>query len=297
MMYKAMILLSTYNGENYLRDFLESLCNQKNVKLKVLIRDDGSTDSTKDIIKEYFGKLDMTVMYGINIGVSASFKDLVLKASDYDHYFFADQDDIWLENKVFSAIEKMNSSKPSLYYSKATLVKTNGEFIGFTNKREIPTLERTFVGNTAIGCTMAFNNEFLKILKKTYTEGKTLHDAWAARVAFAVGANVIYDEESHIHYRQHSNNVVGVHTNSLRRFKIAFFNSFKERRSKSIIAKKVIDCCDQYMPIMNIKRVSVFADYRHKPLYRLKLICSPKYKKDNLISTFLFKLTVLFGIY
>lgn len=91
------VLLSTYNGEKYLREQLDSLLVQQGVDLRIIARDDGSKDTTVEILKEYAGK-DTRVSFfeGKNVGPAQSFFDLIMKSPDSDYYAFCDQDDVWI---------------------------------------------------------------------------------------------------------------------------------------------------------------------------------------------------------
>ena len=50
---KVLVIMSTYNGKAYIKDQIESIIKQEGVDVDILIRDDGSTDHTCDILKEY----------------------------------------------------------------------------------------------------------------------------------------------------------------------------------------------------------------------------------------------------
>ena len=102
---KVLILVSTYNGEKYLPEQLDSLYAQEGVDIHILVRDDGSKDNTIGILKNYQGsKGKMTIIEGENIGAGQSFLALINEATtnypDYDYYAFCDQDDVWYGNKV-----------------------------------------------------------------------------------------------------------------------------------------------------------------------------------------------------
>ena len=90
----VLILMSTYNGEAYLRKQLDSILHQDKLKVHLMVRDDGSTDHTCDILAEYGEKY-------------RSFSILAEKALSFpepvDYYAFSDQDDIWMPNKLKTA--------------------------------------------------------------------------------------------------------------------------------------------------------------------------------------------------
>ena len=110
-MRSVQVLMSTYNGEKYIRRQIDSILNQKDVAIHLLIRDDGSTDSTCEIIRSYAEKYSdqVEVTMGSNIGYKKSFLTLIQLAGDYDYYAFADQDDYWKPDKEIASIRKMEA--------------------------------------------------------------------------------------------------------------------------------------------------------------------------------------------
>ena len=120
-MCRCLILLSTYNGEKYLPELLESVLAQKDIYVDILARDDGSTDKTVEILKKY----DRVKVYGgNNLKPAKSFLDLIWKADiNYDYYALCDQDDVWKEEKIISAVKCIeNIDKPALYSSAVEVV-------------------------------------------------------------------------------------------------------------------------------------------------------------------------------
>ncbi len=97
---RVQVLMSTYNGERFLEEQIESLLSQSWKNLEILIRDDGSTDGTMEILERYCMRYsNIQVFAGENVGVAKSFFEL-LEESDGDFVAFCDQDDVWLEHKV-----------------------------------------------------------------------------------------------------------------------------------------------------------------------------------------------------
>ena len=93
-MSKILILMSTYNGEKYLREQIESIRNQTiKEDIEILVRDDGSKDGTLEILEEYAEIGTLQFIRGKNIGSAQSFHELLRIAPKYDYYAFADQDD------------------------------------------------------------------------------------------------------------------------------------------------------------------------------------------------------------
>lgn len=208
---KILILLSTYNGEKFLHEQLESLYLQKNVEISVLIRDDGSQDSTCEIINRWKGKIRLELCRELNIGSANSFMRLIKLASDnYDYYAFCDQDDWWKENKLDVAVSKLKLDQPGLYYCELQRVGESLERIPDHFKKSYHTeeLKSAMVVTSAAGCSMVFNRKLMEMLKRYTPQTFYMHDEWVLRVCAAVGGRVIYDPGKYILYRQHGNNTV-----------------------------------------------------------------------------------------
>lgn len=209
------VLISTYNGEAYLREQLESIYAQTYKNYKIYVRDDGSVDRTAEILQEYETRYDnFTWFSGENMGASKSFFDLMKTIPSEDAiYVFADQDDVWLPyklkhiNQVFSS----NEEKEVLLYCGDTIVAD--EHLNILKKENFgkdikPSFGNALVENICIGCTAAINKNLLNMLIQTVPQKEVMHDWWFYLTASCYGT-VIYDEEPLVYYRQHENNVMG----------------------------------------------------------------------------------------
>lgn len=212
---KVVVLLSTYNGEQYLEEQLKSIFSQTYKNILIIVRDDGSSDGTCDILKKYEKYNNLTWYKGENIGFALSFMHLLYNSPDAAYYAFCDQDDIWHSDKIEAAvsmIEEGNFQQPILYVSNQTYVDKNGKKIKerFT---DVPNtnFEARFMRGYFSGCTMVFNLKLKKYIMKG--KGKVpdefikrrWHDTWVLQVCSAVG-EIIYDPISHIDYRRHDTN-------------------------------------------------------------------------------------------
>ena len=230
------VLMSTYNGEKFIREQLDSiLAQQGDFSLYLLIRDDGSSDTTCKILDEYAQQYSNVLWYtGENMGSCFSFLDLVHHASEYDYYAFADQDDYWLPDKIQVAIQQIHNDCPFLYTSAKAIVDVN--LTDLHRPDAIPKygiLNALLRQNIASGCTMVFNKKLRDIIdscKLTERTG-TYHDSWVFKLATLYG-QITYDPIPHILYRQHSNNCVGALLTGRALFldKIKKFQLFKSRR-------------------------------------------------------------------
>jgi glycosyltransferase involved in cell wall biosynthesis len=210
----VQILLSTYNGERYLRPLLDSLGSQAYPDLSILIRDDGSTDNTLPLLKECAsGSPNIEIVQGEHLGFVQSFFTLLAFASPTAKYFaLCDQDDVWQPDKISRAIELLSACPPhlpALYCSRLALVDENLKPLRLS---EMPTKGLSFrnalVENHVVGCTSLFNQSALQLLTPL-PSACVSHDWWIYLVASAFGA-VVYDPEPRILYRQHAHNVFGI---------------------------------------------------------------------------------------
>ena len=215
-MKSVCVLLSTYNGERYLREQLDSLLSQKGVNLSILARDDGSKDSTSKILEEYHAK-DTRIRYykDNNVGPAQSFFDLMKKAPKADYYAFCDQDDVWDNNKLAIAVamlEKEDASKPNMYYSNLRIVDQDLKFYRLSHSEPSVQKDRYSVltEDMATGCTIVFNSTAEEMIRNRTPEYCSMHDTWIYMVCKFFGKTV-YDFSAHISYRQHGNNVVGTY--------------------------------------------------------------------------------------
>jgi rhamnosyltransferase len=219
----VIVLLSTYNGSRYLREQIESLVAQEGVNLKILVRDDGSTDETKSILEDYQSKGVLTWYKGPNLKPARSFLDLLVKAPSADYYAFCDQDDVWLPNKLNVALEKLNiveNNKPGLYFSEKYYVDSSLKLI---RKSQSVGYQYSFfeslVDCNCTGCTMVINKPLKELLVKAIPEYIEMHDSWIFRFCLACGGKVIHDDDAYIYYRQHENNVIGANDSKINRIK------------------------------------------------------------------------------
>ena len=241
-MESVLVLLSTYNGQKYLREQLDSLYVQEGVNINILARDDGSKDDTIAILYEYqhkFGK--MNIIEGSNIGCARSFCMLINEAATkydvYDYYAFCDQDDVWLPNKLYVAASSMNKLPKAnrLYFSAANYVDANMRFLGKKNSPNYFDYKTCVFRNPALGCTMVYDGAFLRLINTDY--GKRiedenplqLHDVWAFICANYLGTQILCDNKSFINYRQWGGNV----TNAKKSFFNKYLSAIKRVRKES----------------------------------------------------------------
>ncbi len=254
-MQKVLVMMSTFNGEKFLREQLDSLLNQKNVEIHLLVRDDGSKDDTCAILESYEKRFKkMIILKGGNVGASKSFYTMILYAiknlKKYDYYAFCDQDDVWLDEKIIKAVcvlEDMDDDY-KFYFCRTQCV--NEHLIELDRKKVeiVNSLPANIVSNHSAGCSQVFNQNILLSIGKMaelIVNGKykgtiPLHDCLAIVLAYLFSKQVYFDDYSYVLYRQHNRNVVGGKSNSFRnRIKRCFnpkFSNFRTNFSSNLMS-------------------------------------------------------------
>jgi len=302
---KIVVLLSTYNGEKYLQEQIDSILNQKSShQIDLMIRDDGSSDGTIEILKSYEEKYPkrVKVKFEENIGYINSFFELIHDAKGYDYYALSDQDDIWLEDKIEIAIKACELEEyegPLLYGSSSFLVNDKLEIMGETQKnlRGI-TWDNLLIQNFFPGHTQVFNNALCETLKTEVDCSKIyVHDFWITYMAFLHG-KAIFDNESHTYYRQHGTNTVGFGKNSVE------WIAERIRRIGHSDNKKIAtqiqyfyDTCAEYMDEELKMKVKEFIQSQSNFLKRSSYLFRTNLYRQKGFETILFKILYLLGGY
>jgi glycosyltransferase involved in cell wall biosynthesis len=220
---KISILLSTYNGELYLKEQIDSIFWQTINDWVLYIRDDGSTDHTVNIINDFIERFPEKIkLINDSLGNlrSASSFMYLLSQIDSDYYMFCDQDDVWLPFKIEKTIlklkylESMHPNKGVLVFTDLTVVDSNLKRVDHSmwhysgiNPDNAKNFYRTACLSTVTGCTMMFNH-FIKEKVLPYPKVARMHDWWISLNAVHCGV-VDYVNEPTMLYRQHGLNVLG----------------------------------------------------------------------------------------
>lgn len=292
---KIQILMSVYNGEKYLEQQLDSLLTQKNVEAKILVRDDGSSDNSINILNKYQNEnANISVVFGENIGVIPSFFELIKLSGDYPFFAFCDQDDIWLDDKLDRALAFFDASEIQMYCSKAQLVDEKLNAIKTTHKG-VANKSSAMIQNIAIGCTCVIDDKMRNFLLQhlpSYSEIQ-MHDSWFYKVAVYFG-KVHFDDEARILYRQHSNNVSGIPKSPLE----ILNKSMKDAQGKTYL-KELIEFQSVFKNDLSEDdnyEISRYLCAKKNFLKRLKYLFNPYVKKQSLIKNIWFYFQFLFNL-
>lgn len=278
------VLMSTYNGEKYLREQIDSLIHQVSVKLSILVRDDGSSDSTCAILDEYQEKGVLHWYTGENLRSARSFLNLVQTAGDSDYYAFCDQDDVWKTDKLQRAVTALESmpkdNKPRLYCSNYQLVDASLNKLPDNGHVTTTTFNESLVSSCCTGCTVVFDYELKKLLSIGTPKVIVMHDDWAHKVCLAVGGHVIYDPEKTLYYRQHGNNVDGgVHSPVHKALGVVKRITSKDRiRSKQLL--EILRIYEEYISYDNRAALSGLGKTNKNLFNRLQIIRNPNLRTN-----------------
>ena len=213
------LLLSTYNGEKYLQEQIDSFSSQSHKNFRLIARDDGSSDKSKEILVS--NGIDL-LSSDRNVGVKKSFSLLLehaLKETSSEYFMFGDQDDVWDEEKIGKTFKKMKEME-NKYPNIALLVHTDLEVVD----KNLQTIDKSFwhfenidpscndfnrllIQNTITGCTVMINRKLAELALPIPHEA-IMHDWWLGLVASKFG-KIAYIDEPLIKYRQHGNNSIG----------------------------------------------------------------------------------------
>lgn len=307
--FSVLVLMSTYNGEKYLQEQLDSIFAQKNVKVDILVRDDGSTDSTISIIKNVMQTYPERIflIQGSNMGYARSFTKLLEIAEKeyvhYDYYAFSDQDDVWLPQKLSQAILKLEKEKNKLlcealgYCSNLTCVDSQLNIISpkFRKKLNEITDISIILNPMCTGCTMVFNMKAIQLyIYYSHQFYLKYHDYLMGLICFFLG-KLVYDDESYIYYRQHGGNQIGAKRNFSQRM-LTRFKCFRFGE-KSIVERTCTDFLLAYKRLLSVdklQKIRKIAQYK-KGINRWKLILSKGISTDSFERSFFLKCKIIFG--
>src|SRR5436190_5071998 len=210
----AAVLLSTYNGERFIAEQLDSILAQTHRNLRLIVRDDGSSDTTPAIVARYAERhASIDLIRGRNIGAVASFFQLLEHAPEGHYVALSDQDDVWRADKVARAIAALRAVEgPAMYFSNVEIVGSDLRHLAAERDRAPrgASFANALVENIATGCTVVLNADAVHALRgrKVRHSELVMHDWWMYQTIAGIG-RVVYERYAGVRYRQHPGNVVG----------------------------------------------------------------------------------------
>lgn len=213
------VAMCTFNGAAYLDEQLQSLSDQTHTNWSLWVSDDGSTDHTINIIRDFAhrhaGCHDVTIIKGPRAGAAENFLRLLHHPEFPINSLvaLADQDDIWLPHKLERAVACLRGVKtPAVYGAQSLHANANGTPKGRSRRASrTPDFGTALAQNIISGHSTVINANALAVVRSTPT-GLPHHDWWVHLAVAAADGTVIADDETVLIYRQHSGNVMGAHT-------------------------------------------------------------------------------------
>ncbi len=195
------VCLATYNGEKYIKEQIDSILPELEQGDELLILDDCSNDNTVNLINSYlFDDRIKLILNRTNLGHVQTFNKLIYLAKN-EYIFLSDQDDIWIEKRVFYLKNSLKKSEALLVSSNTIFIDSKGNIIEYTtdgvnskySNYYYKNIIDIFIGKeNYYGCAMAFKKELKELILPIphYVES---HDLWIAMAANIMNSNLHYD--------------------------------------------------------------------------------------------------------
>lgn len=276
---KVLVLMSTYNGEKYLREQIESILHQEGVELKLLIRDDGSSDATRQILSEYAALDEIAVNYGANAGFVGSFSELlkqgVSDSFNADYFAFSDQDDIWFANKLkvaCMALERTDKEKPCLHQSNSMLIDVRGSELHPFQDSDPTKYGRgsALIHGSVQGCGMVFNRKAAEMYV-TKMPRQSWHDRWMFLICYYLG-ETLFCQEPLFYYRIHGNNTLAKSGITKKEYLTKQYKGFLKEPLHLIMAREFYSAFEKYISETDERLFLIYFSYRHSIIQKLNIL-------------------------
>lgn len=272
--------MATYNGENFIRQQLESIINQSYQEFMIYICDDCSTDSTVSIINEFYQKYPDKICIEEteqNTGAAkVNFINMMLKYKA-DYVMLCDQDDIWLSNKIELTLKRMQDAElnfgketPILIHTDLTVVNTQLEIINHSYRKMIDVdysrkaLKQALVQNIVTGCTVMYNKSLSNLLNSV-PSNMCMHDWWLFLIASAFG-KIESVEEVTVLYRQHFSNSVGAIDSKESKYRISrLLNNKQYKQDMLATYMQASSFYSEFCTKMSDQQLSLVKEYINIP--------------------------------
>jgi glycosyltransferase involved in cell wall biosynthesis len=300
---KTCVLLSTYNGELFIQDQIDSIIRQTTPPDYLVVRDDGSSDRTLEIIQNRIkeSEISLQIILGENMGPAKSFMELfhLGVATDADVFFFCDQDDIWEQEKISVFVSRFNGLPqiPRAVFSKLLLVDETNKPISLTIPPRKIGFGNSIIENVMTGCALACNRSLLKLVSERSFDDPPMHDHLIYIISTMLGT-VEYIETPLTRYRQHGKNVLGYSTSTWRSFKGKFNRILRGKNyKKSTLAENTLRSYGDLMPSPDRRTLEMVAQCPASMIARVKLAFSSRLWRQNKFHGMTWRALCLLGLF
>ena len=297
---KVAVIMSTYNGEKFIKEQLDSILNQTYKNLEVVVRDDGSKDKTVEIVKEYMKKYPNIVLHeGENLGFIKSFFEL-LTLAEADYYAYADQDDVWMENKIELAVNSLNvldDTKPNMAFGNSDYYDEEMKFMSAGPKNKKVSFLKALFSCCGQGMTMTVNKKTRDMIIDNTPKTCFFHDWWTYLVCIGLG-NVAYDNVTTVKYRRRKENATSEGQGYFRLLAWRIKHLLVGDGMKDI-KQQMINFREYYyyqLSDENKKILKLFSEKENSFSLVMKKFFYPKRFRDNLLDDIMLRIIFLMGV-
>lgn len=298
---KVAVLMSSYNGETYIEQQIDSILKQTYQNIVLYVRDDGSSDGTLDILEKYQSEGKLVLIKGKNLGYIRSFFSLLNECEDADYYAWCDQDDIWVPEKTERAVQWLEQAPkdvPVLYFSSYDYYDENMQFQkhGLIHTKG-PSFANSLMDCISLGFNSVFNHQARLYMNKKTPEHCCGHDWWTYMLCAAFG-EVLYDREYvSVKYRRLEQSVSPGGKNFIElqiwRFRKFFLNDYFAK-----IREQLWEFAELYMEEMNANDRNVmklFSKKKYTPIIAVKKACYPVWFRQGIVEELMVRILFLIG--
>lgn len=299
-MSRVQIIMSSYNGEKNIVRQLESIMVQTGVEVSVLVRDDGSSDHTVEILEEYCARhKNVRIIKGNNIGWRRSFLEGLKESDRTDYYAYSDQDDVWAVDKLKKCIELLeteSSEIPAMVHCNRYSCNESLEpFETQSMKVAMPLNKKNALTQEfAQGCTIVMNEAARKLVTRIQPDKRAPHDFWTGLICYYFGKVHYLDERLIYHIRyddsaSFAGDIKGGQKNRLKKLISS---------SESVYYNPSIDLLRGYSDLLteeDKKFLMVAAEAKKSIIKRLQLLFDPDVRRVSTGGTVMLKLNILLG--
>ncbi len=235
------VVMTSYNGEKYIGEQIESVLLNLSMEDELIISDDGSKDGTLDLIKAYQDKDERIHLYeGPHKGINANF-DYALRQARGEILFICDQDDIWAKEKKEEVLKAFSKEKCMAVVHDCDVIDDREKvcIASFMQHRNSGSgALKNITKNSYIGCCMAFKRELLD-LALPIPDRIEMYDQWIGVLADLYGGSYFLQKKL-IHYRRHGENASSMQHYPLPKMirnRVVFILELMKRRKRCRQAK------------------------------------------------------------
>ena len=216
---KVAVLMAAYNGANFIEEQIRTILNQENVDIVLHVSDDNSNDNTQELVNFFVSNHQRVKLYKNETGTGSGGQNFMqmfrtIDIMDADYISFADQDDLWLPKKLFTAIKSIKKTGASGYSSSVEAFWENGKKSIISQSSKQKKFDFLFEG-AGQGCTFVITRDLFLTIKKFCNENRDItdkfyyHDWLTYILCRSHNKKWFFDRNISLKYRQHDNNDTG----------------------------------------------------------------------------------------